>query len=740
MNYAHEQGVLHRDIKPENLLIDKQGRVKIADFGLARFQKEDDAGAMTLTMNGARLGTAAYMAPEQIEQPHEVDHRADIYSMGVVFYEMLPGELPLGRFAAPSETRGVDPRLDSVVFQTLEKQADKRYQSAGEVQTQVETIAGTPTPKGDAAFSEVTTPENPNAIKNGFALAFPPQWTTRWNWIWRQPWLFQRGTLTLEPHQLIYTSSQATLNIPLESIEDVSLAPISFVREPLGRCPISLRGRDAADRMQTTYVLAGSAPWFTPLPEAQALTDAWAGSIRDAITKRRGTPPTCQHELTQNAADLTPAPPRFTPILWLIVSALAGLVAIGNLFGGNPVVAIPLGFVAAAVGFGIWRRGPSKKPIDSVAGDVPPSKEGPGLATKLGRSAAKMGRSTAKMGQFVAQKFPSKRASSLSSETPPDIDLGPRYSKLALWAFGFATLGWALFFAGPVIGCVLDWMALSHIKKSDGNLKGRSFASFAALQAPVIIATGVLGVGAFGLWYEDFMPLPFPIAILSLAALVFVVIRIFFRLAKVRGLWAWKRWIGASAIILALASLATTTWALEDIKDKWPFEGKLVTGQFYNDDNRLLTKALKEGPYGEHLHLERGSRRNRSARASVAMHNEYDAIHLLELAGEELRKTHPNIKTQIPYRSHQNLSPYGRRSEDIFIIFTVIACTSGLLFALSGFGSGGLGLILASVLCIGLFQAKLPSPFGYPIHDISPLQVEQDSNSFPSHIDGILLR
>ena len=131
LNYAHEQGVPHRDIKPENILIDKQGRVKIADFGLARFQKEGDTDAMTLTMSGARLGTAACMAPEQIEQPHDVDHRADIYSLGVVFYEMLTGELPLGRFAPPSDTRGVDPRLDNVVFRTLEKQADKRYQSAG---------------------------------------------------------------------------------------------------------------------------------------------------------------------------------------------------------------------------------------------------------------------------------------------------------------------------------------------------------------------------------------------------------------------------------------------------------------------------------------------------------------------------------------------------------------------------------------------------------------------------------
>jgi hypothetical protein len=82
------------------------------------------------------------MAPEQIERPQDVDHRADIYSLGVVFYEMLTGELPLGRFPAPSETKGVDPRFDNVVFRTLEKQRERRYQTAGEMKTQVEQVRG----------------------------------------------------------------------------------------------------------------------------------------------------------------------------------------------------------------------------------------------------------------------------------------------------------------------------------------------------------------------------------------------------------------------------------------------------------------------------------------------------------------------------------------------------------------------------------------------------------------------
>ncbi len=143
LQYAHDRGVVHRDVKPENILLDDQGRLKIADFGLAKLTDPDAAGT-TLTAPHQIMGTPRYMAPEQIERSHHVDHRADIYSLGIVFYEMLTGELPLGRFEVPSKKVEVDVRLDDVVLKALEKAPERRYQQAAEVKTAVQQLDAAP--------------------------------------------------------------------------------------------------------------------------------------------------------------------------------------------------------------------------------------------------------------------------------------------------------------------------------------------------------------------------------------------------------------------------------------------------------------------------------------------------------------------------------------------------------------------------------------------------------------------
>ena len=157
---AHAQGVWHRDIKPENILLDRDGGVKIADFGIARIVGESPQN-FTLTLTGGVLGSAAYMAPEQHENPRGVDHRADIYSLGVVIYEMLTGELPLGRFPAPSQRAAVNARIDEIVLRTLEKERELRQQSADEVKTEVQGAAShRPLPAG----TPTTSPANLMAL------------------------------------------------------------------------------------------------------------------------------------------------------------------------------------------------------------------------------------------------------------------------------------------------------------------------------------------------------------------------------------------------------------------------------------------------------------------------------------------------------------------------------------------------------------------------------------------------
>ena len=168
LQYAHDHGIVHRDVKPENILLDADGRVKIADFGLARLSgRGEDTAHLTGTYQV--MGTPRYMAPEQVEHTHAVDHRADIYSLGIVFYEMLTGELPMGRFEPPSQVVKVDVALDEVVLKTLERMPERRYQQAAEVKTAVEEL-GDGAPRAGAAV-QTTAAENPNEDLEGMVWA-----------------------------------------------------------------------------------------------------------------------------------------------------------------------------------------------------------------------------------------------------------------------------------------------------------------------------------------------------------------------------------------------------------------------------------------------------------------------------------------------------------------------------------------------------------------------------------------
>jgi tRNA A-37 threonylcarbamoyl transferase component Bud32 len=148
LEYAHDKGVVHRDIKPENILLDRDGRVKIADFGIASL-----VGA-----SGEKCGTPPYMAPEQ--EKGVVDRRGDIYALGAVLYEMLTGERPTRDLVAPSKRVEVDVKIDEMVLRALEKEPERRYQTAGEFRTMVQTIT---TPPQTASTSATGSPSSTNA-------------------------------------------------------------------------------------------------------------------------------------------------------------------------------------------------------------------------------------------------------------------------------------------------------------------------------------------------------------------------------------------------------------------------------------------------------------------------------------------------------------------------------------------------------------------------------------------------
>lgn len=142
LNFAHSKGIIHRDIKPSNILIDRSGCAKIADFGIALM-----SGVKRKTRTGTNVGTVWYMSPEQIEHPKQIDHRSDVYSMGIILYEMLTGRVPfdgdtdfeiyrkhIHEPPPPLSTvlPNSSPMIEEIILKSLEKNPDNRYSGCGE--------------------------------------------------------------------------------------------------------------------------------------------------------------------------------------------------------------------------------------------------------------------------------------------------------------------------------------------------------------------------------------------------------------------------------------------------------------------------------------------------------------------------------------------------------------------------------------------------------------------------------
>ncbi len=219
LQYAHDNGVIHRDIKPENLLLDTNGRINIADFGLAKMTGSNFNGTLTRTQQV--MGTFNYMAPEQRERPTEVDHRADIYSLGVVIYELLTGELPIGRFQPPSSKSKVNGRLDDVVMRALEKEPERRYQQVSDFKTGFQSVGdfsplAKPVPPvkaaGAAAFAAADSFDRPRGTRTLVALMSGQ--TKKGTWKPGQP-------------QLLLTCMGA-IDIDLRDVEQTEVSIVAF--------------------------------------------------------------------------------------------------------------------------------------------------------------------------------------------------------------------------------------------------------------------------------------------------------------------------------------------------------------------------------------------------------------------------------------------------------------------------------------------------------------------------------
>jgi beta-lactam-binding protein with PASTA domain len=205
--FAHRHGVIHRDFKPHNVIVDDQGAVKVTDFGIAR------AGASEMTETGSIMGTAQYLSPEQA-QGHAVTAASDLYSIGVMLYEMLAGRLPFEGDSAVSVALkhlsepplpishfrpDVSPALESVVMAALAKDPAHRWQSAddfaeGLKAAGIQLEEGTPLSQDTAAFAPVpvapvdVVPPPPPVLPP--PVAPPPERGRRWPW-------FAIGLLTL---------------------------------------------------------------------------------------------------------------------------------------------------------------------------------------------------------------------------------------------------------------------------------------------------------------------------------------------------------------------------------------------------------------------------------------------------------------------------------------------------------------------------------------------------------------
>ena len=301
LEYAHGEGFVHRDIKPTNIFISRKGDLKIGDFGLVKLVG-DSAGAGLeeggLTLTDMAMGTPHYVAPEQWQGSNAVDRRADIYSLGVMFYEMLTGSVPQGAFRAPSERVGtLDVRIDGVVYRAMQEHPDDRYQSAADLRMDVDRIRTTPLAEPPAEAVAKQREAGPKGKARSMiavsvaALVLVAAALAGW-------WVLREGSTGAPARNELGVA--ATPPRPAPEVDESVRAPVSAPLPPLSQAPASA---------ETTPDPPATAPDGT----ASTTPVAPVGAAQADASQARIEPAKEQPPAVAEQRPVSPAPPAISP-------------------------------------------------------------------------------------------------------------------------------------------------------------------------------------------------------------------------------------------------------------------------------------------------------------------------------------------------------------------------------------------------------------------------------------------
>jgi hypothetical protein len=288
------------------------------------------------------MGTPAYMAPEQVEHPADVDHRADIYALGVVFYQMLTGELPGKRIEPPSSKVQIDVRLDEVVLRALEKRPELRYQQVSDVKTMVETIAATPDSSGRPRQEAQTESGKPTVGLASTMVKSERARLTVQEFPGAKVKYPAMGEVTLYTDRLVITSGYNQRSIPLADIHGLGEAVLPFWVSP-GPHRYAAADFDEVGQHRWLVFLAGSSLFRFP-GDTRLHAAEWLTAIQGAIKSATGRDvPILQVP--------TVVPMRiWRSLIWLPAPLLAAIPLIANLLSKRRPGSLSLGNAALMSG------------------------------------------------------------------------------------------------------------------------------------------------------------------------------------------------------------------------------------------------------------------------------------------------------------------------------------------------------------------------------------------------------